>query len=102
MPKKESGVKTPQLPPAGQPLFASQLMQVLVDRMAAYGDFEVSWDFLTNGHGLLEANPAVDPIEKAATEGAKYAKADGALIEHNPYEKDSPEAKAWAEAFGQE
>lgn len=95
---KEKGIKSPQLPPEDQPLFASQLMQVLVDRMAALGDFEVSWDFLKNGHGRIEAQLETDAIEQARSQGENYAKLGGDL-EHNPFDPKSDEGKAWMQGF---
>lgn len=98
MPKKEKGIKVPQLPPADQPLYASQLMQVLVDRMAALGDFQVSLDFLKNGHGRIEAQPESDAVDQARSQGENYAKLGGE-IEHNPFDPDSDEGKAWTQGF---
>lgn len=80
---------------------ASQMIYKLLDRMADIGDFDVDPGFWTMPEGWekpLEIQQEC-PINRATQEGIKAAQTKMVDLEHNPYEKDSPEADAWEAGY---
>lgn len=106
MKNKEHGIQMPGLPSAGSPLMASQLICVLVDHMAAKGDFEVTpgslgefQDCLGFEFGETSSAEEINPVAKAAMQGGNAAAFVEVEKEHCPYPAGSIEAEAWTAAF---
>ena len=106
MKNKEQGIQMPGLPAPGSTLMASQLICVLVDQMAAKGDFEVTpgslgefQDCLGFEFGEMTTTEDINPVAKAAMQGGNAAGFAEVEKEHCPYPAGSLEAEAWTAAF---
>jgi hypothetical protein len=82
---------------------ATQVLAIIIDKMADVGDFEIEPGFLKDPEAFREKVEAdkPDPIDKAYRQGKKSALRMQVTAEMNPYPLDTEEFKAWGRGFSE-